>query len=173
LAAGAPGVHCNSSEHPRPKVARQRPPDRRPIAADLLGAHPLEGIETTTRDNSVWETNVVPHELHRLFGQETFLWGGDLNCDPKMDDRPLFAGGNRRVFEIYREAGAVDARTPFHSTYQQTFFRPGTDSYQLDHVFVDRITERQLTSWTVDPEPANGPDALSDHAPIMLTLDED
>jgi len=143
----------------------------RPIAVDLLHTHPLEGIETTTRDGSLWETNVVPHELHRLFGQETFLWGGDLNCDPKMDDRPRFAGGTRRAFEIYREAGAVDARTRFHSTYQQTFFRPGTDSYQLDHVFVDRITEGRLTSWAVDPLPATAADPLSDHAPIMLTLD--
>jgi hypothetical protein len=65
----------------------------------------------------------------------------------------------------------VDARTRFHSTNQQTFFRPGTDSYQRDHVFVDRITERRLTSWAVDPQPATGANPLSDHAPIMLTLE--
>jgi endonuclease/exonuclease/phosphatase family metal-dependent hydrolase len=131
----------------------------------------LEGIEATTRNGTIWETNVVPHELHRLFGSETFLWGGDLNCDPKMDDRRWFAGGNRRTFEIYQEAGSFDTRTRFHSTHQQTFFRPGTGRYQLDHVFVDRITERRVTNWAVDPYPATSAAPLSDHAPILLTLD--
>jgi endonuclease/exonuclease/phosphatase family metal-dependent hydrolase len=88
-----------------------------------------------------------------------------------MDDRRWFAGGNRRTFEIYQEAGAFDARARFHSTHQQTFFKTGTDDYQLDHVFVDRITERRLTGWAVDPHPATAPDRLSDHAPIVLTLD--
>jgi endonuclease/exonuclease/phosphatase family metal-dependent hydrolase len=145
----------------------------RRVSSDLLARHPIEGIEVPTRDGSVWETNVIPHELHRLFGSETFLWGGDLNCDPKMDDRPTFAGGNRRVFEIYREAGSVDTRTRFHRAHQQTFFREGTDCYQLDHVFADEATERRLTDWAVDVEPVSGPEPLSDHAPILLTVDED
>lgn len=92
----------------------------------------MDGIEITTTDASVWETNVIPHELHRLFGHDTCFWGGDLNCDPKMDGRRGFAGGNQRVFDIYREAGSVDLRPRFHDTFQQTFFRPGPDSYQLD-----------------------------------------
>ena len=142
----------------------------RRVPAGLLTTHPLDGIEITTADKSVWETNVIPHELHRLFGGETFLWGGDLNCDPKMDGRRGFAGGNQRVFDIYREAGSVDVRARFHATYQQTFFRPGTDNYQLDHVFADPATEQRVTTWAVDPTPATGPEPLSDHAPILLNL---
>ncbi len=142
----------------------------RRLSAELLARHSTEGIEVTTRDGSVWETNVIPHELHRLFEGETFLWGGDFNSDPKMDDRPAFAGGNRRIFEIYREAGSYDARARFHETHQQTFFRPGTNNYQLDHVFADEATERRVTRWTVDSAPATGPEPLSDHAPILLTL---
>ena len=141
----------------------------RRVSGDLLERHSQDGIEVTTRDGSVWETNVIPHELHRLFGADTFLWGGDLNCDPKMDDRPTFAGGNRRVFEIYKEAGSMDTRSRFHETNLQTFFREGTDCYQLDHAFVDQATERRVTSWrSIPPQPPVR--VRSRHAPILLTL---
>jgi len=33
---------------------------------------------------SVWEPNVIPHELHRLFPDDTFVWGGDFNTDPPV-----------------------------------------------------------------------------------------
>lgn len=142
----------------------------RALPPELLERHSLDGIEVTTRDRTVWETNVVPHELHRLFGSDTFLWGGDLNCDPRMDEKRWFVGGNRRVFEIYRTAGSVDVRARFHEMHLQTYFKNGSDTYQLDHVFADEATERRLTSWAVDPTLATGPEPLSDHAPILLEL---
>jgi hypothetical protein len=146
----------------------------RRIPADILRRLPMEGIEVTTRDGSVWETNVIPHELHRLFEGETFLWGGDLNCDPRMDGLGGgYAGGNRRVFDIWRDAGSIDARARFHEEFQQTFFRSGSRiAFQLDHVFVDSGTEQRLQAWEVDTAPAEVPDALSDHAPIIVSLSD-
>ena len=66
---------------------------------------------------------------------ETFLWGGDLNTDPGMDDIRGFTGGNRRMFEIYRQSGSRDTRTRFFDTPQRTYFKDGNRHYQLDHVF--------------------------------------
>lgn len=144
----------------------------RRIADELLARLPVDEIEITTRDRSVWETNVIPHELHRLFAGDTFLWGGDLNSDPRMDGLSgSYSGGNQRVFDLWRKAGSIDARTPFHAEFQQTFFRAGQRiPFQLDHVFVDARTERRLEAWEVDVGPAGGPDALSDHAPIIVSL---
>jgi len=141
------------------------------IEKDALDRVPLGDVELTTRDRSVWETNVVPHELHRLFAGATFLWGGDLNADPRMDDISYFLGGNRRMFDGYVRAGAADTRAQLHEEYQRTFFGARSGPYQLDHVFADAATAARVTDWHVDAATAQGDQLLSDHAPILLELD--
>ena len=147
----------------------------RQIPADVLAQIPIRDVELTAPKKgggfSVWEPNVIPHELHRLFGGETFVWGGDFNTDPRMDDFKGFAGGNRRMFEIFDEVGSRDTRARFHSDYVQTFFRKSNRlPWQLDHVFADSVTEARVTAWMVDPTPATGDDACSDHAPIIVDV---
>jgi endonuclease/exonuclease/phosphatase family metal-dependent hydrolase len=147
------------------------PPHERPIEF----AHPtrsVEGVELTTPDSSVWETNLIPYELQRLFADETFIWGGDLNTDPHMDDEfkeRHFLGGNRRLFKIYEAAGFHDTRKRFHDSYLQTYVG-GKHPFQLDHVFADRRTEGRVTTWKVDLRPATGAEPYSDHASILVTL---
>jgi endonuclease/exonuclease/phosphatase family metal-dependent hydrolase len=41
---------------------------------------------------------------------------------------------------------------------------------QLDHVFADAVTEAKATAWNVDPTPAVGDAACSDHAPIIVEI---
>jgi endonuclease/exonuclease/phosphatase (EEP) superfamily protein YafD len=143
----------------------------RRIDQSLLDSVPLDGIEVTTPDGSIWETNVIPQELHRLFGGETFVWGGDFNSDPRMDEiGPPFIGGNRRCFEIYSKSGSVDARARLYDEYQRTYFAPRRRAYQLDHVFVDEQTSKRVVAWYVDESPAKAEPPLSDHAPILVQL---
>ena len=82
--------------------------------------------------------DLIPFELHRLFAGQTFLWGGDLNSAESMDDVPGFSGGNRRLREIWADAGSRDLRLRFFAEEQQTFFAPNRRAYQLDHAFGDR-----------------------------------
>lgn len=49
------------------------------LSATLLDALPHDAIPVTTRNGTLWETDVIPHELRRLFGDDPFVWGGDLN----------------------------------------------------------------------------------------------
>jgi hypothetical protein len=58
--------------------------------------HPWGDVPISTPDGSIWETDLIPYEL-RLFGDQTFLWGGDLNSAMSMDDVPRFVGGNRQL----------------------------------------------------------------------------
>ena len=141
------------------------------IPADVVERHSIDGIEIATRDRSVWETHVIPHELHRLFGGDTFMWGGDFNADPRMDDRPGFAGGNRSMFKAYELAGSRDTRARFHPDYVQTYFKPRTNAYQLDHVFADAATERRVCGWRIDRSAATSREPYSDHAPIVVDLE--
>ena len=116
----------------------------KPLPEVKLQRHPWEDVPTSTPDGSLWETDVIPHELRRLFGDETFLWGGDLNSAVSMDGKPRFAGGNRQLRKNWKEAGSHDLRLRFHDEEQRTFFQPGKGPYQLDHVFADAATERRV-----------------------------
>lgn len=141
------------------------------IAADVVGRHSLDGIEIPTRDGSVWEQNVIPHDLHSLFGTGTFVWGGDFNSEPRMDAWLRNSrGGNHRNFAIYREYGSLDTRARFFDDFQQTFFKNGRKPYQLDHVFADARTEARIVDWRVDHAAATCVAPYSDHAPVILTL---
>jgi endonuclease/exonuclease/phosphatase family metal-dependent hydrolase len=140
------------------------------IPDEQVRRHTVEGIRISTPNGTVWETDVLPHELHRVFGHDTFLWGGDLNADPRMDDVRGFVGGNRRCFAAYETAGSRDTRARFHDSYVQTFFSPGRGPYQLDHVFADARTEARVTGWRVDQRPATSTEPYSDHAPIIVEI---
>jgi endonuclease/exonuclease/phosphatase family metal-dependent hydrolase len=114
--------------------------------------------------------DLIPFELHRLFADQAFIWGGDLNSAERMDDVAGFSGGNRRLREIWAEAGSCDLRRRFFTEEQQTFFAPNRAAYQLDHVFGDAVTAGRVVDWRVDTEPVLSQPSLSDHAPIWVEL---
>lgn len=140
------------------------------IEAELLDRYEAADVPLATPNGSVWEQDVIPFELCQLFGDETFLWGGDLNSAESMDEGG-FLGGNRKLREIWREAGSLDLRLRFFPEEQRTFFATGRRAYQLDHVFADAETERRVTDWQVDLAPVEVDPRISDHAPIIVELD--
>ena len=88
-----------------------------------------------------------------------------------MDDKRWFLGGNRRLFEIYAQAGSCDTRARFFDTYQQTYVKKRKGEYQIDHVFADARTEQRVTGWQVDLQAATQQPPYSDHAPLLVTLE--
>ena len=101
------------------------------IEPELLDQHVWDDVPISTPDGSLWETDVIPFQLHRLFAGETFIWGGDLNSAEVMDNRG-FVGGNRKLRSIWREADSHDLRLRFFDEEQQTFIATGRQAYQLD-----------------------------------------
>jgi len=141
-----------------------------PVPQAVLDLHSWADAPLCAPNGTVWEQDLIPFELHRLFAGETFLWGGDLNSAEAMDDLG-FVGGNRRLREIWREAGSRDLRGRFCTEEQQTFFRPNRRPYQLDHVFADPLTESRVLDWRVDTPAIAATPAFSDHAPIVVELE--
>lgn len=139
-----------------------------PVSQEILDRHPWEDVPLCNPGRHVWQMDLIPFELHRLFADRTFLWGGDLNSAESMDDVKRFSGGNRRLREIWREAGSRDLRPTRDE--QQTFFATNRGSYQLDHVFADAATASRVVDWRVDTVPATT-QRVSDHAPIWVELD--
>lgn len=141
------------------------------VPAQVLAQHDHTSVPRCAPNGTIWEQDLIPHELHQLFARDTFLWGGDLNSAESMDE-PAAAGvgGNVRLREIWRAAGSTDLRLRFHAEEQQTFFRRGRRPYQLDHAFADAKTETAVTGWEVLREPVDRSPPVSDHAPILITL---
>jgi exonuclease III len=142
-----------------------------PVRPEILDLHPWDNVPLCTPGRYVWQMDLIPFELHRLFAGETFLWGGDLNSAESMDDVAGFSGGNRRLREIWAEAGSRDLRLRLLAKEQQTFFAPNRGAYQLDHVFGDAGTEARGLGWRVDTGPVTSSPTLSDHAPIWVELE--
>lgn len=142
-----------------------------PVQQAILDRHSWDDVPLCNPGRYVWQMDLIPFELHRLFAGETFLWGGDLNSAVSMDDVPGFSGGNRLLRKIWRDAGSRDLRQRFFTEEQQTFFAPKRRPYQLDHVFANAETEPRVVGWRVDTGPITSAPSLSDHAPIWVELD--
>lgn len=144
----------------------------RPVPREILDLHPWHDIPLCNPGRYVWQMDLIPFELHRLFAGRTFLWGGDLNSAESMDDVRGFSGGNRRLREIWSDAGSSDLRVRLVAEERQTFFARGRRAYQLDHVFGDPQTEARVLDWRVDTGPVTSSPTLSDHAPVWVELAE-
>ena len=142
-----------------------------PVRQDILDRHSWHDVPLCNPGRHVWQMDLIPFELHRLFAGQTFLWGGDVNSAESMDAVRGFSGGNRRLREIWSEAGSRDLRLRFFAEEQQTFYAPGRGSYQLDHVFGDPRIEARVVDWRVDTGPVTSTPTLSDHAPIWVELE--
>lgn len=140
-----------------------------PYKADQLAALPsLDGIARCS-DDALWQIDVAIYDLRNLLSGQRFIVGGDLNS-ALLFDQLRGTDSNRRLLNNIAAAGLVDLRLRHFDAEQRTFFRDGNGPYQLDHVFSDRSTEPLVTSWRVATEVVTEL-RLSDHAPIMLTLD--
>lgn len=117
----------------------------------------------------VWEIDLIGWELGRLFGDKSFIAGGDLNSSLLFDTND---GGttNRRLFENLAAAGLHDLRREADEV--RTYFKPGHAGYQLDHVYGDARTADRVRTWTAVADIVDGDEPLSDHAPLVVEIEE-
>lgn len=137
---------------------------------DLHSLPALGGVPRCSVDGAeLWEIEVVAHELQAVLRDRPFVMGGDLNSALAFDTH---YGGkeNEVLFANLTAAGYVDLRPRHAPEEQQTYFKARCRPYQLDHLFADADNEPRVTSWEVLTEVA-AELGLSDHAPILVTLD--
>jgi hypothetical protein len=129
----------------------------------------LEGVSRCSSDGSeLWEIEVIAHELGEVLRGRRFVLGGDLNSALAFDQN---YGGceNERLFSNLAELGYADLRPRHRPLEDQTYYKPRSRPYQLDHLYADAATEASVESWTVLSEVASEL-GLSDHAPVLVTL---
>lgn len=140
-------------------------------AAEFENLPPLDGVARCSTDGSeLWEIEVIAHELRDVLFGRPFVLAGDLNSALAFDEN---YGGceNEGLFANLGESGLVDVRPRHQAAEVQTYFKARTRPYQMDHVYADPVTESRVESWTVLRGVASEL-ALSDHAPILVTLAE-
>ncbi len=64
-----------------------------PVPPEILELHPWDEAPLCNPWRKVWQMDLIPFELHRLFAGQTFVWGGDLNSAVRMDTSPGSAVG--------------------------------------------------------------------------------
>jgi endonuclease/exonuclease/phosphatase family metal-dependent hydrolase len=124
-------------------------------------------LEKTKRrwTTSVWEVDLIFHDLVPFLQGRSFIVGGDLNADPVMDETLSKVGGNRAFFSDLGTAGLLNcSREP-----QQTFFASGKKPYQLDYLFASADWHDRLSKCA-----ASGYEdfaTLSDHVPLIAEFE--
>jgi endonuclease/exonuclease/phosphatase family metal-dependent hydrolase len=146
--------------------------DAGPLGAEQLGERSIDAVRRCDPER-IWEIELAIADLERLFGDEHFVAGGDLNSALTLDaNYHPKDPRNARLLGHIAQAGFIDLRQRFFETEQQTWFKPGTGPYQLDHVFGDTETEKAVESWRVVREAVECEPQLSDHAPIEVILSD-
>jgi exonuclease III len=114
----------------------------------------------------IWRADVIYGALRHLPRiTNKFVVGGDWNTSRLFDER-YGPRGNEEFFQRMSDAGLMDCRQGFFPVEQRTWFRPGNAHYQLDHVFCDPASGKNIRKYRVDPTPAES--GLSDHATVVV-----
>lgn len=128
---------------------------------------PREGI-LRSRENEMWEIEVIAHELQPVLASKEFIFGGDLNA-ALLSDKPGKAE-EARLFANLATLGYTDIRHRHSADEVQTYFKPNTRPFMLDHLYADTKTAAAVKSWRVLTEVAADL-GLSDHAPVEVVLE--
>ena len=123
----------------------------------------------TCHRSRVWEIEVAAHLVRQRVTAGRYLLGGDLNSALLLD-KVRKHRNNERLWANLAVQGFFDLRPNHYQHEQQTFFRPNTNPYQLDHFFGDTTTRSATRSWSVLTEIARDRQ-LSDHAPVAIEVE--
>jgi hypothetical protein len=115
-----------------------------------------------------WEIEVVSHFLSPILANQSFVLGGDINSGRLFDSVYKYSH-NGNLWENLERQGMIDLRPKHSADEVQTFFRPNTAPYQLDHFFGSIDIYKRTSSWKVLTEVARDL-KLSDHAPVEIEI---
>ena len=138
----------------------------KPVDPRIIDGEDVEGIKLQ-QANEIWPLDLIFDDLRRDAHRRRFVIGGDLNASLLLDSN-YGPRGNAEFFERVADAGWIDCRATFYEDEQRTFFQPGKDPYQLDHVFVDAETADHLEAFIVLTDDKYL--VLSDHAPVVVDI---
>lgn len=136
-----------------------------PVSIDV---DELPGTLLRCNEKELWEIELIAHDLAPMLKGKRFIVGGDLNSSLGFNLKYKHKN-NSLLFSNLIDYGFNDTRLKFFAQEQQTYFKQGSDPYQIDHVYTDADSFAQLQSWEVLSDLASGRN-LSDHAPVIFTL---
>ena len=130
--------------------------------------HPISNL-LEAKKGAAFEIDVIAHILKPILGSNRFVLGGDLNSSLLLDKHQGYSN-NQNLFKNLKAMGYLDLREGFYEEEQQTYFKRGNGSFQLDHLYSDAETKATVRSWRVLSEVVTSRN-LSDHAPIEVVLE--
>lgn len=163
-------VEATRSQDSSPMMIASIHADTKAVDPTSLDDKDLSGVGGS-HTTKVFPIDLILKDLTSLTYRRRFLIGGDLNASVRFDD--LYTPGsdlygNVEMFKKLREAGWWNCHRKFHAGDQRTLFRPGKPDewFQIDHVFTDRQSWRDLTACDVLDVPFLA--EFTDHAPLVM-----
>ena len=129
-----------------------------------------EDHESLRRPSSdrAWHNDLAFAALDALPKEAGFIIGGDWNTARLFDQQPSDFEGSGAGVEFFDRAskrGWAESLRKYHPAEIRTFLRPGTQPYELDHIFTDPgLNERLGRCEVLVGLPT---DEMSDHAPVI------
>jgi endonuclease/exonuclease/phosphatase family metal-dependent hydrolase len=131
-----------------------------------------DGRLQLSTDTGSWHPQVILQAVDQHVGGRRFVVGGDFNVAWRFDEEQGSEGGYwaSAQFQAARSKGWRRCHLKFHAGEERTFFRGARELYQLDHIFADKITYDAASR--CDVLQMEDQDRLSDHAPMILEVEE-
>ena len=116
--------------------------------------------------NKYREVEIFAHELKRIAGNAKFVIGGDLNLS-LLWDQSTRKDTSRNIFSNLNTLGFYRLGPLTQETEIQTYWKTNSGPFQLDHLFSDSFTVKNLGSFATRPELVTAR-KLSDHSPLVV-----
>lgn len=141
-----------------------------PIPLNELAAFNIDNLLPPGPRREVWPVDLAWWALRNLTSKVgSCILGGDWNMARLFDSlyRPgSKMGGNQARFDRMARSGWHEVARRFYSDEVQTYFKPPSGPYQLDHIFVSAPIMAATTHFEVVASPAVR--SVSDHAALIM-----
>jgi exonuclease III len=140
-----------------------------PISVNDLTAFNIDDLLPPGPRREVWPVDLAWWALRNLTATGPCILGDDWNMARLFDTNYGVGskmGGNQARFDRMANSGWHDVARKFHKDEVQTYFKPRSGAYQLDHIFVSESIMAATTRFEVVTSPAVR--KASDHAALVM-----
>ena len=137
------------------------------IVPDEIAMLAIEaGVPKESTGNRYREIEIFAHEFKRIVGNAKFVVGGDLNLS-LLWDQSTGKNTSRNIFSNLNTRGFHRLGPLTYETEIQTYWKRNSGPFQLDHLFSDSASIKNLDTFTSVPELVTSLN-LSDHCPVLV-----
>ncbi len=129
----------------------------------------LAAVLKESKGSKYREIEIFAHEFKRIAGDAKFVVGGDLNLS-LLWDKSTGKNTSENIFANLNNLGFHRLGPLEVDSEIQTYWKTNSGPFQLDHLFSDSATIKNLSKFSALPELVTSR-KLSDHSPVVVEFE--